>query len=69
MVWLFILLTIATYSFVMKHVLSNIQKPAKAVKALYGVKQLKTELHITRLLQPGNILVFFYALIYEKLIH
>ncbi|CAH0187103.1 hypothetical protein SRABI96_01580 [Peribacillus sp. Bi96] len=32
MVWLFIILTIATYSFVMKHVLSNIQKPAKAVK-------------------------------------
>lgn len=31
MVWVFILLTIATYGFVMKHVLSNIQKPAKAV--------------------------------------
>ena len=33
MVWVFILLTVATYGFVMKHVLSNIQKPAKAVKA------------------------------------
>ncbi|WP_350299311.1 hypothetical protein [Peribacillus frigoritolerans] len=32
MVWVFILLTIATYGFVMKHVLNNIQKPAKAVK-------------------------------------
>ncbi|WHY95707.1 hypothetical protein [Peribacillus simplex] len=32
MVWVFILLTIATYGFVMKHVLNNIQKPVKAVK-------------------------------------
>lgn len=32
MVWVFILLTIATYGFVMKYVLNNIQKPAKAVK-------------------------------------
>ncbi len=32
MVWVFILLTIATYGFVMKYVLSNIQKPAKAIK-------------------------------------
>ncbi|MCT4479954.1 hypothetical protein ACIROD_03590 [Peribacillus sp. NPDC101481] len=32
MVWVFILLTIATYGFVMKHVLNNIQKPAKALK-------------------------------------
>ncbi len=32
MVWVFILLTIATYGFVMKHVLNNIQKPEKAVK-------------------------------------
>ncbi|MFS0764698.1 hypothetical protein [Peribacillus phoenicis] len=32
MVWVFILLTVATYGFVMKHVLNNIQKSAKAVK-------------------------------------
>lgn len=34
MVWLFIVLTIATYGFVMKYVLGNIQQPAKAVKPL-----------------------------------
>lgn len=34
MIWLFILLTVATYTFVMKHVLNNIQKPAKAVRPL-----------------------------------
>lgn len=34
MIWLFILLTVATYTFVMKHVLNNIQKPAKVNRSL-----------------------------------
>lgn len=44
MIWLFILLTISTYTFVMKHVLSNIQKSAKPVKAL---RNSKNENHAT----------------------
>jgi len=38
MVWLFILLTVVTYSFVMKHVLSHIQKPVKVVNKQNHVK-------------------------------
>ncbi|MFJ5623867.1 hypothetical protein ACIQD3_14290 [Peribacillus loiseleuriae] len=30
MVWFFVLLTVVTYSFVMKHVISHIASPAKA---------------------------------------
>lgn len=32
MVWLFILLTVVTYGFVMKYVLSHIQKTAREVR-------------------------------------
>ena len=39
MIWLFIFLTVATYTFVMKHVLNNIQKPAKANRSLTQLKK------------------------------
>jgi hypothetical protein len=45
MVWMFILLTVVTYSFVMKHVLSHIQKTVHAVNECSATKnENRTEL-------------------------
>lgn len=51
MVWIFVLMTIAVYSFVMMYVLKKLQKPSQSVNRLIK----KSENHQTAHLIPVHI--------------
>ena len=60
MVWLFILLTAITYSFVMKYVLNHIQKPVKVMNTVNPLENEHIE-ELASLHQSGKEPGYFFC--------